>query len=50
MHVNDEVDPRYLPYKPNMLLLLDLFPGVPEAFMDVGVDILALGREKQFLD
>ncbi len=50
LHINEEIDPRYLPYRPNLLPLVDLFPGVPEAFMDIGVDVMARGREKGFIE
>ena len=50
MHINEEIDPRYLPYRPNMLMLIDLFPGVAEAFMEIGVDVMARGREKGFFE
>ena len=50
LHINDEIDPRYLPYRPNILPLVDLFPGVPEAFMDIGVDMMSRGREKGFFE
>jgi TolB-like protein/Tfp pilus assembly protein PilF len=50
MHINEEIDPRYLPYRPNLLVLIDLFPGVPEAFMDIGIDVMARGREKGFFE
>ena len=43
LHINEEVDPAYLPYRPNLLLLLDMFPGVPEAFAEIGVDLAAHG-------
>jgi hypothetical protein len=50
LHINDEIDPRYLPYRPNLLLLVDMFPGVPEAFAEIGVDVMARGREKGFFE
>ena len=50
MHINDEIDPRYLPYRPNKLPLIDLFPGVPEAFMEIGIDVMARGRERGFFE
>lgn len=50
LHINEEIDPRYLPYRPNLLPLVDLFPGVPEAFMDIGIDVMARGREKGFFE
>ena len=50
LHINEQVDPRYLPYRPNLLLLVDDFPGVPEAFMDIGVDVMARAREKGFIE
>jgi TolB-like protein/Tfp pilus assembly protein PilF len=50
MHINEEIDPRYLPYRPNLLVLIDLFPGVAEAFTEIGVDIMARGREKGFFE
>jgi TolB-like protein len=49
LFVNDEIDPRYLNYRGNQLLISDLYPGAIEAFMDVGVDILAKAKEKGFL-
>ena len=50
LHINDKIDSRYLPYRPNMLLLVDEFPGIPEAFLDIGVDIIARGKERGFID
>jgi TolB-like protein len=44
LYVDDEVDPRYLPYRANMLLLLDEYPGVAEAFLGIGVDLKALAE------
>lgn len=43
LHINEQVDPTYLPYRPNLLLLIDLFPGVREAFAEIGVNIAAHG-------
>ena len=43
LYINEEIDPAYRPYRPNMLLLLDMFPGVREAFEEIGVDITAHG-------
>lgn len=43
LYINEEIDPRYLPYRPNMLVLIDMFPGVREAFAEIGVDIAAHG-------
>jgi hypothetical protein len=50
LYISDEVDPRYLPYRANMLLLIDQFPGVPEAFLEIGIDIIALGRERGYIN
>lgn len=46
IHVDDEIDPRYLPYRPNMLLLIDDHPEWLEAFKGIGTDLLALAHEK----
>ena len=50
LYISDEVDPRYLPYRANMLLLIDQFPGIPEAYLDIGIDIIALGRERGYIN
>jgi hypothetical protein len=50
LFISDEVDPRYLPYRANMLLLIDQFPNVPEAYLDIGIDIIALGRERGYIN
>jgi TolB-like protein len=50
LYVNEDIDPRYLPYRANLLLIMDEYPGVAEAFLTIGVDLVALGREKGFLN
>jgi TolB-like protein/tetratricopeptide (TPR) repeat protein len=50
LFVDDSIDPRYLPYKANWLLIMDEFPGVPEAFEDIGIDLMSLALERGYLD
>ena len=49
LYVNDEIDPRYLPYRPNLLVLLDEYPDVEAAFMTIGTDLRGLAVEKGYL-
>ena len=50
LFVNEDIDPRYLPYRGNLLLLHDMYPAVVEAYLTIGVDLVALGKEKGFLE
>jgi TolB-like protein/tetratricopeptide (TPR) repeat protein len=50
LFVNDDIDPRYLPYRGNRLLIHEMYPEVVEAFLTIGVDVIALGKEKGFLE
>ena len=50
LFVNEDVDPRYLPFRGNLLLLHDMYPAVVEAYLTIGVDLVALGKEKGFLE
>jgi TolB-like protein len=49
LYIDDEIDPRYLPYRGNLMLIVDMYPGAADAYMDIGVDIMALAREKGYL-
>lgn len=50
LYVSDEIDPRYLEYRPNILLIADEFPEVGKAFRSIGIDVVAMAREKGFLE
>ena len=50
LYINDEIDPRYLPYRPNLLLIADAFPEVIETYRDIGVDVESLAREKGYIE
>ena len=49
LYVNEDIDPRYLPFRANLLLIMDEYPGVAEAYLTIGVDLMALSKEKGFL-
>lgn len=50
LYVSDEVDTRYLPYRPNLLLIADTFSKVLPWFEKIGFDIESRAREKGYIN
>lgn len=50
LYVDDEIDDRYLPFRPNLLIIADEYPDVLEAFRSIGVDLVSRAREKGYID
>jgi adenylate cyclase len=50
LFVNDDIDPRYLPFRGNLLLIMDVYPDVVDAFSSIGMDLEALARDREFLE
>jgi len=42
LFVNDDIDPRYLQFRGNLLLIMDMYPDVVDAFLSIGMDLTAL--------
>ena len=48
LFVNDDIDPRYLPFRGNLLLIMDVYPDIVDAFLSIGLDLATLARERGF--
>ena len=46
LYASNEIDPRYLPYRANLLLLAEELPEAMQVFKVNGMDLLAMAREK----